>query len=390
MFRNRSIITMVIPILVSLVVLVGCGGSTSSSNPTPTPQASGYKHIFYIMMENHATNEIVGNTADAPYINQLASQYGVAAKYFGVTHPSLPNYLAAISGDFQGIWDDCKAGATVTCAPQEFAPDSGYTNKMELLTPDQIAKAKSTPHLFAGKNLVDQLETQHLTWKAYMQSMPTVGFTGEYYPVDTVNGQQVPRKLYAQKHNPFDYFSDIINNPARMQLVVPFTQFSQDITSSNIPNFVWISPDQCNDMHGLTLANAKAVGIPDCATPASGLDHKVIALGDKFLSTTVPAIMNSSAWKENSAIIIAWDEDDYAGYAGCCNSPKGVNGVTLGGANAPAIIITSKGPHSMTVSDTSYNHYSTLGTIEKLWNLGCLANTCNMSDADLMTRFFQF
>ncbi len=73
-----------------------------------------------------------------------------------------------------------------------------------------------------------------------------------------------------------------------------------------------------------------------------------------------------------------------------CNSPKGMNGVTLGGANAPAIIITSKGPHAMTVSDTSYNHYSTLGTIEKLWNLGCLANTCNMSDADLMTRFFQF
>lgn len=284
------------------------------------------------MMENHATNEIIGNTADSPYINQLASQYGVAARYFGVTHPSLPNYLAAISGDFQGIWDDCKAGATVTCAPQEFAPDSGYTNKMELLTPDQIAKASSTPHLF----------------------------------------------------------SDIINNPARMQLIVPFTQFSQDITSSNVPNFVWISPDQCNDMHGLTPANAKAVGNPDCALPASGLDHKVIALGDKFLSTTVPAIMNSPAWKENSAIIIAWDEDDYAGYAGCCNSPKGVNGVTLGGANAPAIIITSKGPHAMTVSDTSYNHYSTLGTIEKLWNLGCLANTCNMSDADLMMRFFQF
>jgi len=82
-------------------------------------------HIFFIMMENHATNQIIGNTADAPFINQLAKRYGVATNYHGVTHPSLPNYLAAISGDFQGIWDDCKAGAMVTCPPEEFVPGAG-------------------------------------------------------------------------------------------------------------------------------------------------------------------------------------------------------------------------------------------------------------------------
>src|SRR6202011_1243104 len=82
-------------------------------------------HIFLIMMENHGTSQIIGNTADAPYINQLAHRYSVAANYHGVTHPSLPNYLSAISGDFQGIYDDCKAaspGSPVTCAPEEFVP----------------------------------------------------------------------------------------------------------------------------------------------------------------------------------------------------------------------------------------------------------------------------
>ena len=87
--------------------------------------------------------------------------------------------------------------------------------------------------------------------------------------------------------------------------------------------------------------------------------------------------------------MIVWDEDDYAGMAGCCKSPTGVGGTILGGANAPAIIITSKGSHHMVVSGTSYNHYSLLGTIEKLWNLGCLANTCGLSDAELMTQFFE-
>jgi hypothetical protein len=391
MLRMRSIFTVGITLLISLsLVLVGCGSSSAATPSTTPPATAQYKHIFYIMMENHATNEIIGNTADAPYINQLAGQYGVAMSYYGVTHPSLPNYLAAFSGNFQGIWDDCKADASVTCAPQEFGPDASYTNKMELLTPDEIASATHKAHMFDGQNLVDQLEAHHLTWKAYMQSMPSVGFTGEYAPVDTVQEQAVPRKLYAVKHNPFFYFTDIRNTPARMQLVVPFTQFAQDITSSNVPNFVWISPDQCNDMHGITTTNAMAasVNIPDCAFPASGLDHKVIALGDKFLSATVPMIMNSPAWKDNSAIVIAWDEDDYAGDTGCCKSPTGVSGATLGGANAPAIIITSKGPNHIVVSDTSYNHYSLLGTIEKLWGLGCLANTCGFSDAQLMTRFF--
>jgi hypothetical protein len=53
------------------------------------------------MMENHATNQIIGNKAHAPFINQLARRYSLATNYHGVTHPSLPNYLAAISGTFR-------------------------------------------------------------------------------------------------------------------------------------------------------------------------------------------------------------------------------------------------------------------------------------------------
>lgn len=384
MLRVRYLTTAFIALLVILpLVLVGCGGNSTPAAPPDT----GLKHIFYIMMENHARNQVIGNTTDAPYINQLASQYGTATNYFGVTHPSLPNYLAAISGDFQGIWDDCKADASVTCAPEEFV--SGAPSNGQLLTPEQLSSATSKPHMFSGKNIVDQLEAHNKTWKAYMQSLPSIGYAGAYAPVDMVKGVAVPRKLYAVKHNPFYYFSDIRNNLARMQKIVPFTQFGSDITSNSVPNFVWISPDQCNDMHGVSAVNAKAVGIPNCASPTSGLDHSVIALGDKFLSTTVPQIMSSPAWKENSAIVIAWDEDDYSGFSGCCHSPVGVKGTTLGGAGAPILVVTSKGPHPMVLSDTSYNHYSLLATIENEWGLGCLANSCGFSGSNLMTKLFE-
>ena len=160
-----------------------------------------------------------------------------------MTHPSLPNYLAAISGDFQHIWDDCAAGATVTCAPEEFGPNSGYTNGKELLTPAEIASATSTAHWFTDRNIVDQLEAHGLSWKAYMQAIPYAGYTGAEYPI--INGTPAP--LYTQKHNPFDYFTDIRNNAARMQKVVPLGQFDKDLNAGNVPNFVWISPDACHD-----------------------------------------------------------------------------------------------------------------------------------------------
>jgi phosphatidylinositol-3-phosphatase len=365
----------------------GASGAASVAAASVTPASAGgsahLKHIFVIMMENHGTDEIIGNTADAPFINSLVGSAGLATNYYGVTHPSLPNYLAALSGDFQGIWDDCKAGADVTCAPEEFVPGSGDATSALLLTPAEVASASATPHWFAGRNLVDQVEAGGRSWKAYMQSIPDVGSDVEFAPV--IAGS--PVKLYAQKHNPFMYFSDIRQSPARMKRIVPSTQLDADLASGEVPDLVWLSPDQCHDMHGMSPAMAQAVGLPDCGYPASGLDHSVIALGDAYLKDTVTKITTSSAWAEGSALAIVWDEDDYAGYSGCCGSPVTAGGAVLGGARAPAIILTSNS-HAPSVSSHPFNHYSLLGTIEKLWGLGCLGHACAIDDDDLMTGLF--
>jgi phosphatidylinositol-3-phosphatase len=322
----------------SITVTQSVPAATVSLSPTSSSTANApafqLKHIFYIMMENHDASQIFGNTADAPYLNQLANSYGIATRYFGVTHPSLPNYLAAISGDFQGVFDDCTAGANVVCS--------------------------GVAHLFGGSTLVDQLEAHQLSWKAYMQSLPAPGFTGGY------------AGLYGQKHDPFMYFASIRNNAARMQRVVPFTQLNADIASGTLPNFVWISPDACNDMHG-----ASGSGVTGCDT----YDGQ-IALGDAFIHTLVPQIMHSSAWSEGAAIVIAWDEGNSSD--GCCKSPAG-----NGGGNVPLIVITSQGPHHIVLSSAAYNHYSLLGTIEQVWGLGCLANTCGMGQAGLLLPLFR-
>ena len=337
---------------------------TPSNNSDSIPY---FTHVFYIMMENTGYNQLVGPSAtyyaDAPYINSLINTYGSDTNYYGVTHTSLPNYVAAISGNNWGSYYD---------------------------TPTQT---------FNHTNLVDQLVANHISWKGYMESMPYAGYTGYYYPSQS-------NALYVLKHDPFMLFTDIANNPQQADNVVPLTQLTTDLNSNNVPQFVWISPNVCNDMHG---------GAPSC--PYSNPDV-IIQNGDNFLNTWVSAIMSSRAWTGNSVIFITWDEASYPpnnpttqeiatftapgpdapiappgafNYAGV-PAPTDSNGNptagVYGGGQVPLIVITThmKGPISIS---TSADHYSILRTIEQSWNLGYLGMASDGTQVQSLTGFFQ-
>ncbi len=370
----------------------GSTGDDGSAPDTGTDggTAASLKHVYVIMMENHAQAQIIGDTTDAPNLNMLASKYGVATSYYGVTHPSLPNYLAAISGDFQGIFDDCAAGVGITCEAEEFVPNSGDGTASQLMTAQQAANAATIPHWFSGRTIVDQLEEKGLTWTAYMGDMVATGDTSVGAPtIPTVDGGTEQGNLYAQKHNPFMYFQGIRTNSNRMQKIVPLTNFDADIAKASMPNFVWISPDQCADMHGINADTAAFADAGFCTGTAAGSDMspQVIQFGDAYVGALVTKIMATPSWSEGSAIVIVFDEDDYVGTAGCCNSPTGVDGGTLGGALVPAIVVSSLNPKATTSADP-YNHYSMLATLQHLWGLDCLANTCGMAGSQLMTKLF--
>ncbi len=61
-----------------------------------------FKHIFVIVLENKEYEQSIGS-ARTPYINSLAQQHGLATSFYGIRHPSLPNYLALIGGDTFGV-----------------------------------------------------------------------------------------------------------------------------------------------------------------------------------------------------------------------------------------------------------------------------------------------
>ncbi|MCL5125340.1 MAG: alkaline phosphatase family protein [Deltaproteobacteria bacterium] len=257
-----------------------------------------FDHIVIVMMENKSDGDIVGNK-DAGYINRLIGQSGVARDYYAVAHPSLPNYLALIGGSTFGVNNDC------------------------------------TGCFQAADSLIDKIEESGRSWKAYMESMPEPCFVGS-------SGR------YVQKHDPFIYFDSIRNDEKRCNRIVPYSQLGTDLAlRGTTPDFVWISPNSCHDMH-------------DCS----------VEVGDNWLSVEVPNILKSKAFAaQNSLLVILWDEADNKN------------------SNRVPIFLFGRAVKAGYASDVRYDHYSLLRTIEIAWGLSPL--TKNDRNASTMQEFFK-
>jgi phosphatidylinositol-3-phosphatase len=366
----------VLLVVVALAAIVVAAAFAKGPAKKQGPKANGHalNHIFLIMLENHSQSSVIDD-ANAPFITSLAHKYAMAANYFGVTHPSEPNYVATISGSNWGVNDD--------------QPTNTYD------------------HL----NIVDQLEQHHLTWAAYMESMPSAGFTGAQFPANAA--------LYVNKHNPFVLFDDIKSSPNRLAQIKPYSDFAADMKAKQIPNFVWISPNQCHDMHGGVSTAVAADGsdgtpCPFGSTKDDANDAALKQKADAFVKGAVDAITSTTDWKTGrTAIFIVTDENDFTGEAstdgwesaeGCCDSPNlgkgtpflGSNGQPdghvwgggiYGGGKIPAIVMTAKGKPGFT-SQTPYNHYSFLSTVEWNWNLPTIGNASDTLNVKPMTEFF--
>jgi phosphatidylinositol-3-phosphatase len=190
--------------LAALALFVaGCGSSGAGSGLTlsaPPVKPSGPSHVFVIVMENKEHGDVIGSPK-APFVTSLARRYASASGFFGVRHPSLPNYFALTAGTTFGVDSDC------TDCQQD------------------------------GESLVDQLESAGVSWKAYMGGMPSACFKG------ASSGQ------YAKKHDPFMYYRRVADDPARCAKVVPESALASDLRAGRLPAFAWLSPGLCDDTH---------------------------------------------------------------------------------------------------------------------------------------------
>jgi hypothetical protein len=332
-------------------------------------------HVFLIMMENHSYGEIRGS-ADAPFIGQLAHSANLATDYFAVGHPSLTNYLEVVGGSNFGVTSDNSPNW------HNAARDSSLIKPIEGKGWDAATPAATAPFKseiasapYTAMTLADQLVTAGKSWKSYQESLPPdgvvdgVNFSDGIY--SNLSEAAIARsgkvaQLYAVKHNPFVYFANIQKNADPGNGLNNIAGFAganglyADLGAGDAPNFSFIAPNQCHDMHGL-----------DNGGPLCHSDATLLQMGDATVKQLVAAIKTSKSWQTGkNAIIVMWDENDYS------DSPNRV--VT--------IVDTNYGKGGV-VSERPYSHFSLLKTLEAGFGLPCLNHACD-SDVNLMSDLF--
>ena len=317
-----------------VLVAIGCGGSavsasssTTAATPTPTPVATpspspapspsptpatipAADHVFLIVLENHAFSQVIGSPF-MPYLNSLAAQHSLATNYFANTHPSIGNYFMLTTGNIETNNDAFTGTVSSDSIPRAFAA--------------------------AGK-----------TWKAYMESLPSAGYTGgDVYP-------------YFKHHNPFAYMTDVLGSSAESANLVPFTQLSADMTAGALPSFGFIAPNAEDDAH-------------DCPTGGSVcLDTDKLAAADNWLKNNIDPLIKSPALA-NSVFIIVFDES--------------LDVDLVNGGGKVAWVMAGSHVKSAFKSTTLYQHQSTLRLVMDL--LRVTDHPGNSATAPTMGEFFQ-
>jgi hypothetical protein len=207
-------------IAVLVLTLVLCAAATAAA---PVPR---FDHIVVVVFENKETGSVLGSPA-APTFNAYARRYANVTSYYGVTHPSLPNYIALVSGSTHGITSDC------------------------------------TSCVVTGRSLADTIEASGRTWKTYAEGLPAPGFLG------------AGKGRYAKKHDPFAYFTSIAQSKERRSRIVPLPQLKRDLTTGALPDFSLVVPDLCHSMHDCSVAVGDA-WLRRTVTPLLGLPNTAI------------------------------------------------------------------------------------------------------------------
>ena len=259
------------------------------------PQSS---HVVVVVEENHGYSSVVGSSS-MPYFNSLASQNVLFTQYYANTHPSIGNYLMMTTG-------------------QIITNSDGYTGTV---TADNIVRHMLT----AGK-----------TWKSYAESLPSVGYTGG----DT--------GLYVRHHNPFTYFSDVVNSSTEKLNLVPFTQFASDLSNNQLPDFSFVVPNLNDDAHNGTLTQA-----------------------DNWLKTNIAPLLSNSEFQKDGILVVVFDE--------------GASTDTTHGGGHIAVLMVGPGVKKQFKSTALYQHQSLLRTVMSAFGMtsypGAAATAPSMTDA---------
>jgi hypothetical protein len=373
------------PYSIGIAATNSVGTTDQTLSLTVTSKLPLIRHVFVIMLENNDYSATFGNPSADPYLAQTLPSEGMLVKnYYGVGHFSNDNYIGFISGQppTSDNQVDCIGGFV------DFPNGDGQGA-------NGIQQGDGCVYPSAVSTLANQLDTDGLTWKGYMEDMgndptreaancghPTVGDSDPSFNATPTDG-------YATRHDPFVYFHSIIDNTTECNAnVVPLGDTSGNLPAGvqpgttglvtdlqsvvTTPNFSFITPNLCDDGHDYPCVNTTGAGQNGGSS---------VADINQWLETWVPIITNSPAFQQDGLLEITFDEAEQGpvgvdGTACCGETPGpasngGGNGIVgPGGGKIGAVLISPFiTPGAAAPKTTDYNHYSSLASIEDLFGL---------------------
>jgi hypothetical protein len=361
------------------------GKNASSQFASDDETKPRINHVFVIVLENEGFDVTFGPNSKAPFLSKTLTSQGVLLnQYFGTGHVSLDNYVAMLSGQAatQETRSDCQTYA-----------DFVLTGT----TADGQAIGSGCVYPPSVKTLPDQLNAIGKTWRGYMEDMgndpareaatcghPALNSVDHTQAAEAPSASVALGDQYASRHDPFVYFHSIIDSPDCDTNVVNLNRLPQDLSSEqSTPNFVFITPNLCNDGHDAPCKNGQPGGLVSA---------------DAFLQKWIPLIQASKAYQHDGLIVITFDEGGLsvgpnpnapgilvsAPGLFCCNQQPGPNlapfpqataiapGVALAfqsyGGDRTGTVLLSQFLKPGTVSNTPFNHYSLLKTLEDIFD----------------------
>jgi hypothetical protein len=311
----------------------------------PPPRGVYFDHVLVVMMENEGIREICGNSLPCngtytPYLSSLANQYSIDQQYTSLITTSEPNYFGVLQ-------------ASISPCPSNCFPPAGGINAV---------------------NLVDRFYGAGISWRGYFENQNKVlGCDGTTH------------EPYEHEHNGFTAFQDIFFNNTRCLNTVLANPSSnstctvtdcaliKDLNSTSAPNFMWLTPNDCNNMHADAICTVNN-GYNGCTV---GDSSTCKTDGDNYLASLVPNILTSRTFTTTrAALFIVFDEG-----AG--------TGCPYNNSSEDCVYAVWAGPVAKTNfhTGTHYNGYSLTKTLEVNWNLTAL--TANDLNAAPMAEFFK-
>jgi phosphatidylinositol-3-phosphatase len=328
------------------IALLAAGPSAADAALPPV------KHVFVIVLENEDAAVTFGPGTKAPYLARTLTRQGqLMPNYYAVTHLSLGNYIAMVSGQGSNpeTQSDCLFYRDVF--PGTIGAN-GQATGQGCVYPRQV------------KTVADQLVDNGHGWKGYMEDMEKKPpATCRHPALNSQDGTQTAKAndQYAARHNPFVYFHSIIDSPLCARNDVPLTSLPGDLQRRDTtPSYVFITPSLCHDGHDEPCANGEPGGMVSA---------------DRFLQAWVPRIRRSAAYRAGGLLLVTFDEAENHDASACCNQPQFPNTPNNGGPTAGrgggriGAVALSPFVQAGSVNSTAYNHFSFLRSVEDLFGL---------------------